>query len=178
MPVYIVRSRGNWRAWRGVASPLVPVDALRVDDETRCSDAAMMDVLFLLLLRILRILLLFLLLFSYPKQQQQPLVQLLYATMHRLLIVIGPYQAWTLDNCCLDSYIHAFIHMHTYIHTYIHTSFKELVKRAGQITWKRADLRWETIPNRGTHNRKGPMLFNGCASMRHHNHAAPHAAPL
>src|SRR6218665_1114039 len=47
-------------------------------------------------------------------------------------------------------------------------SFKELVKRAGQIPWKRADFRWETIPNRGTHNRKGLMLFNGCASMRHH----------
>src|SRR6218665_1199794 len=31
-------------------------------------------------------------------------------------------------------------------------SFKELVKRAGQIPWKRADFRWETIPNRGTHN--------------------------
>src|SRR6218665_3900078 len=47
-------------------------------------------------------------------------------------------------------------------------SFKELVKRAGQIPWKRADFRWETIPNRGTQNREGPMLFNGCASMRHH----------
>ena len=47
-------------------------------------------------------------------------------------------------------------------------SFKQLVKRAGQISWKRADFRWETIPNRGTHNRKGPILFNGCASMRHH----------
>src|SRR6218665_35978 len=47
-------------------------------------------------------------------------------------------------------------------------SFKELVKRAGQIPWKRADFRWEIIPNRGTHNRKGPMLFNGCASMRDH----------
>src|SRR6218665_3996803 len=47
-------------------------------------------------------------------------------------------------------------------------SFKELVKRAGQIPWKRADFRWETIPNRGTHNLKGLMLFNGCASMRPH----------
>ena len=33
-------------------------------------------------------------------------------------------------------------------------SFKEFVKRAGQIPWKRADFRWVTIPNRGTHNRK------------------------
>src|SRR6218665_3214771 len=47
-------------------------------------------------------------------------------------------------------------------------SFKELLKRAGQIPWKRADFRWETIPNRGTHNRKGPMLFHGCASIRDH----------
>src|SRR6218665_1859080 len=47
-------------------------------------------------------------------------------------------------------------------------SFKELVKRAGQIPWEREDFRWETIPKRGTHNREGPMLFNGCASMRHH----------
>src|SRR6218665_4125512 len=31
-------------------------------------------------------------------------------------------------------------------------SFKELVKRAGQIPRKRADFRWETIPRRGTHN--------------------------
>src|SRR6218665_1467198 len=46
--------------------------------------------------------------------------------------------------------------------------FKELVKRAPQIPWKRADFRWETIPNRGAHNREGPMLFNGGASMRHH----------
>jgi len=43
-------------------------------------------------------------------------------------------------------------------------SFKELVERAGQIPWKRADFRWEIIPGRGTHNREGPMLFNGRAS--------------
>jgi len=30
------------------------------------------------------------------------------------------------------------------------------------------DFRWETVPNRGTHNRKGYVLFNGCASIRHH----------
>src|SRR6218665_982053 len=47
-------------------------------------------------------------------------------------------------------------------------SFKQLVNRAGQIPWNRADFRWETIPKRGSHNREGPMLFNGCASMRHH----------
>src|SRR6218665_1359867 len=29
-------------------------------------------------------------------------------------------------------------------------SFKELVKRAGQIPWKRAEFIWETIPGRGT----------------------------
>src|SRR6218665_1569883 len=46
--------------------------------------------------------------------------------------------------------------------------FKELVKRAGQILWKRADFRWETIPKRVTHNRKCPILFNGCSIMRHH----------
>jgi len=28
-------------------------------------------------------------------------------------------------------------------------SFKELVKRAGQIPWKRAEFRWETVPSRG-----------------------------
>src|SRR6218665_2492632 len=47
-------------------------------------------------------------------------------------------------------------------------SFKELVNRAGQIPWKRADFRWETTPNRGTHDQKGPILFNGCPSMKHH----------
>src|SRR6218665_2702391 len=47
-------------------------------------------------------------------------------------------------------------------------SFKEFVKQAGQIPRKRADFRWGTIPKRGTHNRVGPMLFNGCASTRHH----------
>src|SRR6218665_1361952 len=47
-------------------------------------------------------------------------------------------------------------------------SFKELVKRAGQIPWKRVDFRWETVPSRGIHNREGPMLGNGCASMMHH----------
>ena len=46
-------------------------------------------------------------------------------------------------------------------------SFKELVKRAGQISWKRAEFRWESVPSRGSHNREGPMLFNGRASMRH-----------
>src|SRR6218665_2941474 len=46
-------------------------------------------------------------------------------------------------------------------------SFKEFVKRAGQISWKRANFRWETVSSRGTHNREGPM-FNGCASMWHH----------
>jgi len=33
-------------------------------------------------------------------------------------------------------------------------SFEELVKRAGQILWKRAEFRWETVPSRGTHNRE------------------------
>src|SRR6218665_1591883 len=35
-------------------------------------------------------------------------------------------------------------------------SFKELVKRARQIPWKRAAFRWETVPSRGTHTREGP----------------------
>src|SRR6218665_3041973 len=45
---------------------------------------------------------------------------------------------------------------------------KELEKQTGQFPRKRTELRWETVPCRGAHNREGPMLFNGRVSMRYH----------
>jgi len=38
---------------------------------------------------------------------------------------------------------------------------KKTIKRARKISWKRAQFKRKTIPDRGTSRREGPILFSG-----------------